>query len=224
MKQLNEYLHTYFPGVDLKPSLYHQWPIGLHFGLGGDLYQFIEESDELNMEMFEQVYSQTQSIFKDLFADEDAVFLVTNTYKHKAHHENQRIKVYQRNLKDKKLKYRIKQKTLPYVFDEEDDADEYYTSRYSLKCQTRDFNAKRLIQASCNEDFPLSPKFGRNYVYYPDVFFVNKTKNVIFFIYDDRGCEVIASDLETIRPLYEKYGDWIPEYNQEEINERFILK
>lgn len=224
MNQLDEYLHTYFPGLNLEPSLYHQWPIGLHFELGEGLYQFKEGTDDLNMEMFDQVYSQAQSAFEALFSAEDEVFLVTNMYKHETHHKSQRIKVYARNLRNKDLKYRIKQETMPYMFDEEENANEYYTSRYSLKCQTRDFNAKRLIQAACNEDFPLKPRFGGDYAHYPDVFFVNKTKNVIFFIYDDRGCEVIASDLETIRSLYEKYGDWIPEYNQEEINERFILK
>jgi hypothetical protein len=53
------------------------------------------------------------------------------------------------------------------------------------------------------------------------VFFINVTKNVIFFIYDDRGCEVIATNKETIYPLYEKYGDWIDEYSREEIDQRF---
>ena len=221
MKRLNEYLHTYFPGVDLKPSLYNQWPVGLHFELGGDLYQFKEGTDDLNMEMFDRVYRQVQSVFEELFSKEDEVFLVTNMYKHETHHKIQQIKVYARNLRNKDFKYRIKQETVPYVFDEEEDAGEYYTLRYSLKCQTKDFNAKRIMQATCHEDFPLKPKFGGDYAHYPDVFFVNTTKNVIFFIYDDRGCEVIASDLETIRPLYEKYGEWIPEYQQEEINERF---
>lgn len=35
---------------------------------------------------------------------------------------------------------------------------------------------------------------------------------IIFFIYDDRGCEVIALDFKRIRHLYEKYHDWVEEY------------
>ena len=207
--ELNDYLHTFFPGLILKPSLYHQWDIGLHFELGAEMYQFKEGTDELNLKMFERVYSQALTIFTNLFSQEDEVFLVTNVYKHITERRNQRIKVYNRNLKNKDLKYRIKQETLPYIFAEEEDADEYYISRYSLKCQTRDLNCKKLIKAACNEDFPLKPKFREDYAHYPDVFFVNITKNVIFFIYDDRGCEVIASNPEAIRPLYEKYSDWI---------------
>ena len=37
---LDEYLNTFFPGLILKPSLYHQWDIGLHFELGEDIYLF----------------------------------------------------------------------------------------------------------------------------------------------------------------------------------------
>lgn len=54
-----------------------------------------------------------------------------------------------------------------------------------------------------------------------DVFFINKTKDIIMFIYDDRGCEVIAKNKETIRYLYEKYKEWILCYTQEHLEELF---
>ncbi|PRT32673.1 DUF3885 domain-containing protein [Bacillus wiedmannii] len=41
------------------------------------------------------------------------------------------------------------------------------------------------------------------------------------FIYDDRGCEVIAKNKETIRNLYEKYKGWIPDYERESIDKVF---
>ena len=217
MNQLDEYLHAYFPGLNLKPSLYQQWPIGLHFELGKGLYQFNEGTDELNMERFYCVYSQATSMFNEIFSDEDEVFLVTNMYKHKTHHSNQRMKVFHRNLRNKDLKFQLKHKILPYTFDEEENSDEYYTARYSLKCHRRNLKFQQLIRGACHEDFPLKPKFGGDYTHYPDVFFINISKNIIFYIYDDRGCEVIASDLETIRPLYEKYRGWIPEYDQEKV-------
>ncbi|WP_338066831.1 DUF3885 domain-containing protein [Evansella clarkii] len=48
----------------------------------------------------------------------------------------------------------------------------------------------------------MNPKLGgKNGSYPPDVFFVNATKNIILFIYDDRGCEVIAEETETINIL-----------------------
>jgi Domain of unknown function (DUF3885) len=44
---------------------------------------------------------------------------------------------------------------------------------------------------------------------------------VILYIYDDRGCEVSASDIEMIRSIYEKYEDWLDEDCREEIEQRF---
>ncbi|PEJ10508.1 DUF3885 domain-containing protein [Bacillus toyonensis] len=41
------------------------------------------------------------------------------------------------------------------------------------------------------------------------------------FIYDDRGCEVIAKNKEIIRALYEKYKEWIPDYERESIDSLF---
>ncbi|WP_036132594.1 DUF3885 domain-containing protein [Lysinibacillus sphaericus] len=216
---LDQYLNNAFPGLTLAPSLYHQWDIGIHFELGTGIYQF-KDDGSLNLEMFDCVYNQALSIFNELFSDLDEIFLVTNVYQHRSDEiKKKRIKVYNRFLKNKNLKLHLRQETLPYVFDDEE-ADDYYTSRFSLKCCKHDFKYPLLIKAACNEDFPLKPKFGP-VSNYPDVFFINITKNVIFFIYDDRGCEVIATNNETIYPLYEKYGDWIDEYSREEIVKRF---
>ncbi|WP_232334284.1 DUF3885 domain-containing protein [Oceanobacillus sp. AG] len=55
----------------------------------------------------------------------------------------------------------------------------------------------------------------------PDIFFINTTRNIIFYIYDDRGCKVIARNSEAIRPIYEKYADWMDESYREEINQHF---
>lgn len=50
---------------------------------------------------------------------------------------------------------------------------------------------------------------------------MNSTRNLIFYMYDDRECEVIASDIEMIRKLYTKYHNWVEEHYREEIAERF---
>jgi len=217
MIDLNRYLTSTFPGLTLAPSLYQQWNIGIHFELGAGMYQF-KEDGRLNIEMFDCVYSQALSIFNDLFSDLDEIFFVTNVYQHRSY-EMKPIKVYNRYVKNKDLKLQIRQETLPTVFSDEG-ADDYYISRFSLKCRKQDIKYPLLIKAACNEDFPLKPKF-RPLANYPDVFFINITKNVIFFIYDDRGCEVIATNNKTIYPIYEKYGDRLDEYSREEIINRF---
>ena len=49
---------------------------------------------------------------------------------------------------------------------------------------------------------------------YPDVFLINAKKDIVMFMYDDRGCEVIAKNKEIIRDSYKKYKEWIQIMNE----------
>ena len=226
MMELKEYINAAFPGLVLKPSLYYQWKISIHFDLAKDLYQLKNETDELNPDYFNTVYDQAITLFNDLFSAEDKILLITNIYQNKDYvrRSKKKIKVYSHYIKNKDVRFHLKQERLPYMFDDEEDAEANCTSQFSLECCKQDIRYPLLIKAICNQDFhSLKPRLHNPYgLYEPDVFFIDVTNNVIFYIYDDRGCEVIASDIETIRPIYEKYADWVDEYCREEINQRFI--
>lgn len=72
----------------------------------------------------------------------------------------------------------------------------YCTYQFSLKYFASDIKYKRLIQAANHEDLPgLYPRLGRKKeISYPDVFLINATKDIIMFMYDDRGSEVISKN------------------------------
>ena len=55
---------------------------------------------------------------------------------------------------------------------------------------------------------------------YP-IFLINAKKDIVMFMYDDRGCEVIAKNKEIIRDSYKKYKEWIPDYERESIDNLF---
>ena len=209
--QLRDYIKTNFAGLVLKPSLYYQWNHSIHFDLAKGLYQLQDDTDKLNPDYFNTVYNQAISLYNDLFSDEDTILLVTNVYQHKDYikRSKRKIKVYSHFIKSKDVRFSLKQETLPYMFDDEEEAGDYCTSQFSLECYKRDFSYRLLMKAICNQDFPsLKPRLSNPYYRNdPDIFFINVTKNVILYIYDDRGAEVIASDLETIRLIYEKFGD-----------------
>ena len=56
-----------------------------------------------------------------------------------------------------------------------------------------------------------------------DVFFFSIKKQAGFRIYDDRGCDIWANSIETLRPIYENLNSWILDYNRPEIDEMFKL-
>ncbi|MGG1340064.1 DUF3885 domain-containing protein [Bacillus toyonensis] len=222
--QLKEYMNQTFSGVTLVPSIYSQWENHLHFDFGKDKYQIVEGTDDLNMEYFSQLYTDNKYLFEDIFLKEDVVFVVANVYRFKKENIKtpQKINIYNKYIKKRDLKFRIRQETLPFLFEDEE-ADLYCTSQFSLKCLAEDIKYELLIQAVNHEDFPdLYPRLGRKKeVSYPDVFLINATKDIVMFIYDDRGCEVIAKNKEIIRGLYEKYKEWIPVYERESIDSLF---
>lgn len=217
--ELSNYLQSQFPGLKLMPSIYQQWHIGIPFTFAEEIYQFNEQG-QLNMDRFELVYEQATTLFKELFASEDEVMLVTNMYKMaKKEKRTRKLKVYQSHLKQRKKLYQLQVETMPYPFEAED-AGAYQLQQFSLLCQCRDIQIDSLIKAAAHEDFPLKPRFGGYHINYPDVFFINLTRDVIFFIYDDRGCEVIARNVQILRQLYEKYGNWIDEVDRADVVRR----
>ncbi|WP_281202843.1 DUF3885 domain-containing protein [Cytobacillus kochii] len=217
--ELSNYLQSQFPGLKLMPSIYQQWNIGIPFTFAEEIYQFNEQG-QLNMDRFELVYEQATTLFKELFASEDEVMLVTNMYKMaKKEKRTRKLKVYQSHLKQRKKLYQLQVETMPYPFEVED-AGAYQLQQFSLLCQCRDVQIDSLIKAAAHEDFPLKPRFGGYHINYPDVFFINLTRDVIFFIYDDRGCEVIARNVQILRQLYEKYGNWIDEVDRADVVRR----
>ncbi|HEO8421979.1 DUF3885 domain-containing protein [Niallia sp. FSL W8-0635] len=222
---VKEYIDSTFPGLVLKPGLNQQWNNrGIHFEFAKELYPLKEGKEKLNPAYFRTVYHQAISLFHHLFALEDKFLFVTNIYWYKddARRRKKKIKAYNYYIKSKDVLFSLKQETLPYLFEEEEALD-YCTSQFSLECTKQDIIYPLLIQAICNQDFPsLKPRLSNPYYSYePDIFLINVTKNIIFFIYDDRGCEVIAENIETLHPLYRKYRDWVDEYYLEKIEGLF---
>ncbi|MBQ0141043.1 MAG: DUF3885 domain-containing protein [Kurthia sp.] len=62
-----------------------------------------------------------------------------------------------------------------------------------------------LLKAICNYDLGLKPSIHHN------VYFINIHRQTIFHVYDDRGCDLLATFPETIKDMYHKYNDWILE-------------
>lgn len=142
-----------------------------------------------------------------------------NTFLHK-----RTTKVYQKYIKDKALRQKLQHKVLPHVFLEgvEADYEEMVTHRFALSCKKSSIRYKQLLTAISYEDYPHPSQILKG-LYRPgiDIYFVNVTKKMIFHLYDDRGCDVIASNKEELYGLYKKLNDWILDYDRERIDKMF---
>ena len=115
----------------------------------------------------------------------------------------------------KSLLFRVKHQELPYIFPGENEEDSYKTHRFTLSCKTSDFKYILLLKAICNQDMGLKPSINHR------VYFININRKTIFHVYDDRGCDLLATSPVTIRDVYHKYNDWILNYDRSEIDKLF---
>lgn len=166
--------------------------------------------------LFTWVYNRAITLFKSLHSPTDDIFIVVDindfdkskTFKHK-------LKNFSPYVKEKSLLYRLNHKIVPYIFPEDNEEGTYKTHRFTLKCKTSHFKYVSMLKAICNQDLGINPSI------FHRVYFININKKTIFHVYDDRGCDLLATSRETIRDVYNKYNDWILDYDKDEIDKLF---
>ncbi|WP_240903818.1 DUF3885 domain-containing protein [Chengkuizengella sediminis] len=207
---LNDYMNKKFINLKLRPPLFYNWDTGIRFELGNP-----DENNELVY--MDRVYQRSLSLFKSLHSLDDEIIIVANV--HHAGEENilrrRKLKIFNHYIKFKEVLFRLQHKVIPYVFEDVYDIYDFETHRYTLRCKVSDVKYINLIKAICNQDMDIKPKI------YHDIFFINITNDTIFHIYDSRGCDVIASEIDSIRELYKNYNDWVLDYDRVTIDKAF---
>lgn len=211
--RLKEYMLETFSNLELRPPLFYSWAIGIRFKLGVNYdYNNIYE----NCPYLEGVYNRAITLFQSLHSETDDMYIVVDVddyadgenFKHK-------LNIFSKYVKEKSDLFKLQKNTIPYVFPEDDEDGVYKTHRYTLKCKVSDLKYIPMIKAICNQDMGIKPRI------FHRVYFININKNTIFHIYDDRGCDVLATSPNTIRNMYHTYNDWILEYDRNKIDKVF---
>ncbi len=198
---LNAYFRTHFDNPDILEESFAERPLTLSLDLQKGLYQIQEDSDELNMAYFEKVYQKSLTLFEDLFQEDDRLYLIVRVRKELYSPAMKSTEIFERFLKNNKERYAIEFEK-KHVRGEEEVIYQY--ARLLPSRQT--IRYKKLLQAICNQDFPeLYPRFKSRQTYYPEIYFVNPGKDIILYIFDDRGCFILLNEEETFRRLKETY-------------------
>lgn len=211
--RLREYMLETFPNLELRPPLFYNGDIGIRFKLGVnyDCTNIYENCPHL-----EGVYNRAITLFQSLHSKTDDIYIVVDvndfadgeTFKHK-------LNIFSKYVKEKSDLFKLQKNTIPYVFPEDDEDGLYKTHRFTLKCKVSDLKYIPMLKAICNQDMGIKPRI------FHMVYFINVNKNTIFHIYDDRGCDVLATSPNTIRDMYHTYNDWILDYDRNKIDKVF---
>ena len=74
---------------------------------------------------------------------------------------------------------------------------------------------KEILEGIGNYEQGRDPSIGES------VYFISIEKDIIFHMYDDRGCDVFGLYKDTLVPLYHKFRKWILDFNRVEIDHAF---
>ncbi|WP_338780044.1 DUF3885 domain-containing protein [Metabacillus sp. FJAT-52054] len=203
---ITNFFKAYFKGLSLSPGLFYSWEQSIRF----ELWAHSNSNEE---PCFQQMHERAITLFNRVFAEEDDILFITDVYGSSTFHLN----VYPKYIKQRQQLYKLQHSVLKRGSEEDG-----VTHRYLLPCKKYDIRYTKLLKAIGYKDFrhpstilKTKPQIGY------DLYFVNLSKKMIFHMYDDQGCDVLGSDKETIRFLYEEYRDWLLEYNREEMDRVF---
>jgi hypothetical protein len=210
-KQLEFFLSSTFPGVQLKKPLFYNSEIAIRFELGGNLTgsSRVERVVHRACSIFYEISQSTDDVYLSVFVDswdenpvasfEKDVYEMFLTYLHGVRNED---------IDKREQEFRYK--------DPDDNSDDdTITLQYCTKIKVKDLKLEKLLSAIANREMGYGPSV------IGDIYLVNETKRSIFHIYDNRGMDVVADSTKTLRKVYEKYNNWILDYDRSRIDKIF---
>lgn len=218
MQSLQSYMNHHFKGLALAPALFYSWSPAIRYEISDPMISV----NEPVVTQLKQAFHRSITLFDEVFRGTDEMMLITDVHTTVSNSYLQKspLNVYLKYVKQRDVLTRLQHEVIPDLPEEEE--DQRVIHRFSLLCKKGDIRYQQLLQAICHEDFAhpstilkSNPSSG------VEVYFINVTWNLIYHLYDDRGCDILASDKNDIRFLYETYNDWILDYDRNVIDETF---
>jgi hypothetical protein len=210
-QQYIQFLTDNFKGLLVRTPLFYNWGFGLRFDL--------QVGDPGTNNYFIEMIKRASTLFQSAFDSSDQLFFVYVDYKY------QRRKIKFSNYCFKQIT-NLKQSEVHYskvrrLYEPNDKFD--IRNIALIKLTTDRLNFKNVLTAIGHSDFPpREPRLDKNGIFTSkEIYFVNISKRLIFHMYDDRGLDIIATDIETLRPIYTKYNDWLLDHDRKIIDKVF---
>lgn len=186
----------------------------IRFDLGGELRN--GTLDRVNLavtrvtKIFEEVFNGDKSVWVLCYEDMDESGILDNEYLYEQFED----KAYTSFYKGKE--------TLTSNFFEEDD-DGNSTSIPSTydgfviigNSDLKDVNYNNIFRGKANFEMGFDPAIHQK------VYFISPTTSAILYMYDDRGCDVVAPNTNAIRHVYENCNELILDYDRANIDTVF---
>lgn len=202
-EKLFKYLNENFP--HLNNDIHVRYELGEPYENGSD-------------ERINQVHYRVVSIFEDLFNLDDFIYIYIKDW------EIERDIMFG-NTTPEYLYQLLKGKTLEETifYEPDEDIDEEgnditITHEYKVKLWygcLAEIPYKEILKGIANYEQGREPSIGQS------IYFIDTKNDIVFNMYDDRGCIAFSNSPDKLRYVYNKYNKWIVDYWREQIDKIF---
>ncbi|MCH2042148.1 MAG: DUF3885 domain-containing protein [Saccharospirillaceae bacterium] len=202
--------------IKLERPLFYKSPFGLRFEIGPpDLEIWNDESKTLNSEYFRVALERAMSIFHAVFEQSDDIAIAYQIF------SDGRRKIKKRSFIFKQLDSiddaKIELSDHREIYSEDLDYKSECWKRATISgIKTTEVNTEELFKAAINTDFSsLKPKLNGEF------YLINRTKQLVLNLYDDRGIDVVSNRREPLDSLYQSHNHLILDYDRDYIDKVF---
>lgn len=201
-EQLFQYINEKFP------NLSHD--IHLRFELG-------EPHENGTDERIQQVVYRVTALFEHVFDPDDFVYLYIEDWESEDIMFGNTTPNYIYELLSD---HQFEEQTVVDVEEDEDPLGNpiQVVNERKLKItysQIRSIPYQKILEGIAHYEQGREPKIGQR------VHFICPEKDIVFLMYDDRGCILYSDSTDKLRSMYVKYNDWIVDYWRERIDSIF---
>ena len=210
--QFPEYMRLNFPGLLLGPALFYSWPIGIRFEPN--------QNHRPNIE-WEAVLQRACSLYEAAFRPGDLGFIVSG-------HEFELERKKRGPGKPPELRHSVFALSRKHRLGLHGVAGRHRSTTYQdretsiittyrwAEMEANRIGYREVLLAIMNTDFPSRTPRIQDRVY-----FINRNRNVILHMYDDRGMDLIAPSVEDLKAIYQQHKNWVLDYRRSAVEELF---
>lgn len=200
----NTFLETIGPlgMTQLETPIFYNAPIGISFEIGSTEKIYLKRG-KINLAYIEQAFNRVSKIYHH-FPASDLLRIVI--------YPNERI--YQQQLLDLNDFTNIglplpKERVFENIILDE---EEYEQEHLYWELPSQEIDVDKLLTEIIKSDIGGFNELASA------VYFINTKEKVLFYLYDDRGLDVVVEKAENLKSLYDEYHAWILDYDRDEID------
>jgi len=192
----------------LKKPLFYNSNFSIRFDLQ-------TESNSIE-DYFDENYYRSLLLFNDCIDENDEIIICIQQYVYK-----KKTKIHKQNFLLKQIKLERSKYIFYKVRNLYDKSDCY--NRLLIKTKYKNTHIENIIKGIAHIDYPnRSPQLVKSISQLGiEIYFLNVKNEILINMYDDRGLDIAASNIEVLRDIYNRRNDWILEYDKKEIIVKF---